>query len=130
MEALLPPASPDFAAFGSTLRGQVILPGDADYDEARKLHDPSIDRHPAAIVRVADARDTARTIRFARASGLELAVRSGGHSIPGHSMVDDGVVIDTTALKSLHIDPAAKSAWAGAGLTAGEYTKAAAEFGL
>ncbi len=130
MEALLPPASPDFAAFGSTLRGHVILPGDAAYDDARKLHDPTIDRRPAAIVRVADAQDVARTIRFARASGLELAVRSGGHSIPGHSMVDDGVVIDTTELKSLHIDPAAKVAWAGAGLTAGEYTKAAAEFGL
>ena len=130
MEALLPPASPDFAAFGSTLRGHVILPGDAAYDDARKLHDPTVDRRPAAIVRVADAQDVARTIRFARASGLEIAVRSGGHSIPGHSMVDDGVVIDTTELKSLHIDPAAKVAWAGAGLTAGEYTKAAAEFGL
>src|SRR3954466_4066920 len=130
MEALLPPPSPDFAAFASTLRGHVILPGDAAYDVARKLHDPTVDRRPAAIVRVADAQDVSGTIRFAKASGLEIAVRSGGHSIPGHSMVDDGGVIDTTELKSLYIYPAAKIAWAGAGLTAGEYTKAAAEFGL
>src|SRR5262249_28161796 len=88
------------------------------------------DLRPAAVVRVAGANDVAATIACARETGLPLAVRCGGHSGAGHSTVDDGIVIDLRALNAIAIDPASKTAWAGAGLTAREVTIAAAEHGL
>jgi FAD/FMN-containing dehydrogenase len=112
------------------VRGLVIGPDDADYDAARTVTYAGPDRRPAAIVRVADAGDVARVIAIARETGLELAVRSGGHSASGQSVSDGGLVIDVRDLSSLEIDAAARTAWAGSGLTAGEYTTAAAEHGL
>jgi FAD/FMN-containing dehydrogenase len=112
------------------VRGRVIAPDDPDYDGARTIMYAGLDQRPAAIVRVADADDVARVIGIARETGLELAVRSGGHSAAGHSSTDGGVVIDVRDLKDLDIDVANKTAWAGSGLTAGEYSTAAAEHGL
>jgi FAD/FMN-containing dehydrogenase len=112
------------------VRGRVTAPDDADYDAARAVVVGGIDRRPAAIVRVADADDVARVIAIARQTGLELAVRSGGHGAAGHGTTDGGLVIDVRDLKSLDIDAAGRTAWAGSGLTAGEYTAAAAEHGL
>jgi FAD/FMN-containing dehydrogenase len=88
------------------------------------------DPRPAVIVRAADATDVASVIGVARDSGLELAVRSGGHSGAGHSSVDGGIVLDVRDLRSLDVDLAGRTAWAGSGLTAGEYTEAVAEHGL
>ena len=88
------------------------------------------DLHPAAIVRVADAADVAAAIAVARELGLEIAVRSGGHSGAGHSTTEGGVVIDLRELNDLDIDVGARTAWAGAGLTASEVTSALAEHGL
>jgi hypothetical protein len=110
--------------------GRVIGPQDPDYDDLRSVAAGGIDRRPAAIVRVADARDVARAIALARELGLELAVRSGGHSGAGHGTTDGGLVIDLRDLNQLEIDVEARTAWAGSGLTAGEYSTAAAEFGL
>jgi hypothetical protein len=118
---------PDLRA---TIAGRVIAPGDEDYDEARTVVLGGIDRRPLVIVRVADADDVARVIRLARETGLPLAVRCGGHSGAAHSVVDDGIVLDVRDLKELDIDVEARTAWAGAGLTAAEYTTAAAEHGL
>jgi FAD/FMN-containing dehydrogenase len=112
------------------VRGRVIAPGDSDYDAVRTVVVGGIDRRPAAIVRVADADDVARVIGIARQTGLELAVRSGGHGAAGHGTTDGGLVIDVRDLKDLDIDAAARTAWASSGLTAGEYTTAAAEHGL
>jgi FAD binding domain/Berberine and berberine like len=112
------------------VRGRVIAPDDADYDSARTVMAGGIDRRPAAIIRVADADDVARVIGVARQTGLELAIRSGGHSAAGHSTTDGGLVIDLRDLNGLDIDAAGGTAWAGSGLTAGEYTAAAAEHGL
>ena len=114
----------------SDVTGRVIGPDDADYDAARTIVMGGIDRHPAVIVRVADATDVARVIAVARETGLELAVRCGGHSGAAHSTTEGGIVIDVRDLKSLDIDVAARTAWAGAGLTAGEYSTAAAAHGL
>ncbi len=114
----------------NAVRGRVITPDDADYDAARTIMYAGLDQRPAAIVRVADADDVARVIGIARETGLELAVRSGGHSAAGHSSADGGVVIDVRDLKDLDIDVANKTAWAGSGLTAGEYSTVAAERGL
>jgi hypothetical protein len=112
------------------VRGRVIAPDDADYDSARTVMAGGIDRRPAAIIRVADADDVARVIGVARQTGLELAIRSGGHSAAGHSTTEGGLVIDLRDLNGLDIDAAGGTAWAGSGLTAGEYTAAAAEHGL
>ncbi len=108
--------------------GTVISPGDDEYDHARTIFPGGIDRKPAAIVRVSDAADVARTVGLARDLGLPLAVRSGGHSIYG--VADNAIVIDLSALRSFDIDVESRTAWAGTGLTAGEYTTAAAAHGL
>jgi FAD/FMN-containing dehydrogenase len=112
------------------VRGRVIAPDDGDYDAARTIMYGGLDQRPAAIVQVADADDVARVIGTARETGLELAVRCGGHSAAGHSSTDGGIVIDVRDLTGLDIDAANKTAWAGSGLTAGEYSTAAAEHGL
>ncbi|MDQ4035005.1 MAG: FAD-binding oxidoreductase [Chloroflexota bacterium] len=111
------------------VRGRVIAPGDEGYDAARTVVPGGIDRRPAVIVRVADATDVARVIRLAAETGSELAVRSGGHSGAGHGVTDGGIVIDLRAMKGLEFDLEAGRAWAEAGLTAGEFTTAAAQHG-
>jgi FAD/FMN-containing dehydrogenase len=120
----------DLDAARGRFSGRVIGPEDADYDRLRTVVAGGVDRHPAAIVRVADPRDVAEAIALAREHDLPLAVRSGGHSGAGHGTVEGGLVIDVRDLNSLDIDPAARTAWAGSGVTAGEYGLAAAEHGL
>jgi FAD/FMN-containing dehydrogenase len=112
------------------LKGRVIEPDDPDYDEARTVFYGTVDRRPSVIVKVADATDVAQVIAHARDSGLELAVRSGGHSVAGHGVTDGGIVLDLSDMRALEIDPEARTAWAETGLTAGEYTHAAGEHGL
>ncbi|HZB03521.1 MAG TPA: FAD-binding oxidoreductase [Actinomycetota bacterium] len=114
----------------SDLSGRVIGPDDPEYDEARTLFYGGFDHRPAAIVRVANEEDVSRVITLARDAGLELAVRSGGHSLAGHSVSDGGIVLDLSDMKALDIDSPARTAWAQTGLTAGEYTAAAAPHGL
>jgi FAD/FMN-containing dehydrogenase len=113
-----------------SVRGRVVTPDDPDYDAVRGIMYAGVDSRPAAIVRVADAADISAVVSIARETGVELAVRSGGHSAAGHSSCDGGVVIDVRDLDGLDIDVAGRSAWAGSGLTAGAYTTAAAEHGL
>jgi FAD/FMN-containing dehydrogenase len=120
----------DLAAFAAGIRGTIIRPSDAAYDQARQVHEATVDRRPLIIVRAASAADVARTVVFAAQTGLELAVRGGAHSLAGHGTTDGGIVLDLSAMKGLHIDPIRRLAWAQAGLTAGEYTAAAAEHGL
>lgn len=127
----------DFTVTGSlasdlrnAVAGRVIAPGDAEYDAARMIVMGGIDPRPAAIVRAKDAADVARVVTYARDRAVELAVRAGGHSGAGHSTCDGGVVLDLRDMKALAIDPVARTAWAGGGLTAGEYTEAAGAHGL
>ena len=117
-------------ALRTRLRGAVIAPGDADYDAARTIVYGGVDGRPAAIARVTDAGDIAAVLAVARESGLELAVRSGGHSGAAHSTTNGGIVLDVRDLKDLDIDVEGRTAWAGSGLTAGEVTAALAEHGL
>ncbi len=116
--------------FSSNVRGQLIRPQDAAYDEARTVFYGGFDRHPALIVRAKDATDVSQVVSLARESGLELAVRSGGHSIAGHGVSDGGIVLDLSEMKNLEIDLRGRTAWAQTGLTAGEYTAAAGAHGL
>ena len=112
------------------LTGEVIAPGDAGYDKARTVMMGGIDKRPAVIVRPADAAEVAHIVRLARDAGLELAVRSGGHSGAGHSASEGGIVLDLRNMKALQIDAARRTAWAETGLSAGEFTTAAAQHGL
>jgi FAD/FMN-containing dehydrogenase len=112
------------------LTGRVITPQDAGYDDARTVFLGDIDERPAVVARVADALDVSRVVTAARETGLDLAVRSGGHSPAAHSTTTGGIVLDLRDMHALEIDPAGGSAWAEAGLTAGAYTEAAAAHGM
>jgi FAD/FMN-containing dehydrogenase len=112
------------------VEGRVIKPQDADYDAARAVFYSSHNRNPAVIVRPANAPAVARVVALVREAGAELAVRSGGHSVAGHSVVEGGVVLDLSDLKGLELDVQARTAWAETGLTAGEYTAAVGAHGL
>jgi FAD/FMN-containing dehydrogenase len=120
----------DIEAFRASLRGQLILPGDADYERARKLWNGSFDRRPALIARCAGAADVIQSVNFARESGLLTAVRGGGHSLSGQSVCDDGLVIDLSAMKGIRIDPVAKTAQAQPGVLLGELDREMQAFGL
>src|SRR5215217_4709936 len=112
------------------LTGQVIGPDDPGYDEARSIFYPKFDRRPALVVLAADADDVAYVVALARDNDVELAVRSGGHSVAGHSVSEGGIVLDLALMKGLDIDPAACTAWVEAGVLAGELTDAAGEHDL
>ena len=117
-------------ALRADIRGRVIAPDDADFDAARTVFLGGVDDQPAVIVRVADATDVATVIGVARETGLELAVRSGGHSSAGHSVCNGGIVLDLHDMKALDIDVDGRTAWAETGLTAIEYSAGAATHGL
>jgi FAD/FMN-containing dehydrogenase len=112
------------------LDGRVIAPEDAEYEEARTVFPGGIDRRPAAIVRPTDASEVARLVSLARDTGAELAVRNGGHSGAGWGVVDGGLTLDLGELNDLDLDAESGTVWAGAGLRAGELTRAAGEHGL
>ncbi|MFZ0091918.1 MAG: FAD-binding oxidoreductase [Solirubrobacteraceae bacterium] len=111
----------DVSALSRAVAGRVISPGDADYDLLRAGFNGMIDRRPAAIVRVASDTDAAAAIAFARRHDLPLAIRSGGHSAPGHGCCDDGIVIDCRDLQAASIDRRTGTAQVGSGLTWKEF---------
>src|SRR6266508_4001560 len=115
--------------FRHRLTGRVIAPDDDGYDEARTIFYGGYDRRPAVIARVADAADVSTVIRLAREGGLELAVRSGGHSVAAHS-ASDGIALDLSGMKAVDVDVENRTAWAETGFTAAEFTNATAPHGL
>ncbi len=124
------PVATDLSALEASLSGELLRPEATAYDEARAVWNLLHDRRPAAIVRAASAADVQAAVAFARASEMEIAVRSGGHSLAGFSTGDGVLVIDLRGLRGLHIDPQTRTVFAGAGLTAGDVTDAAAEHQL
>jgi FAD/FMN-containing dehydrogenase len=124
------PGTDPVAELRALFDGRVIAPEDAAYDAARAVFYGSRNRRPAAIVRAKDAADVSRVVTLAREKGLELAVRSGGHSLAGHSVSEGGIVLDLSQMKGLEINVEARTAWAETGLTAGEYTAAVGAHGL
>ena len=111
------------------LDGEVITPEDDSYDEARAVY-YGIDRKPDVIVRPTDSNEVAYVVSVARDTGTELAVRSGGHSIAGYGTSNEGIVLDLSAMKGVHVDTQQRTVWAQAGLTASELTNALGEHGL
>ena len=123
------PVTISIADLRAAVQCPVIAPDDPEYDVTRRVFMGDVDRRPAAIVRVANADDVARVIDVARATGVELAVRAGGHSV-GLSTTDGGLVIDLRDMKAIDLDQDARTVWAEAGLTASELTTATAAHGL
>jgi hypothetical protein len=117
-------------ALAETFAGELVLPGDADYDSARAVWNGMIDRRPAIVVRPAAADDVATAVRFAREHDLPLAVKGGGHSIPGLSTCDDGVVIDLSLMRGARVDAERRTAEVSAGALLGELDDAAQAVGL
>ena len=111
----------------STFSGRILTAADADYDAHRQVIYGGIDKHPAAIALAKTSADVATAVNYARDNGVELAVRSGGHSAAGHSVSEGGLVVDLREMNAISIDPEARTAWAGAGATAAQFTTAAAE---
>ncbi|HEX6903887.1 MAG TPA: FAD-binding oxidoreductase [Thermoanaerobaculia bacterium] len=111
-------------------RGEVLAPGDAPFDAARRVYNGAVDRRPAAIVRCAGVADVVAAVRLARAHGLPLAVRGGGHSAAGFGVCDGGLVADLSAMKGVRVDPGRRTAEAQAGLTWGELDHETQAFGL
>lgn len=122
---------PEIAAdLVSRLGGEVLVPTDAAYEDARNVWNGMIDRRPAVIARCAGTDDVVAAVGAARDSGLSIAVRGGGHSASGYGTCDDGIVIDLSPMKDIVIDAQACSVRAGAGLTWGEFDAATQEHGL
>jgi FAD/FMN-containing dehydrogenase len=95
----------DTAPLQANFLGELIQPGDSEYDEARKIWNGNIDRKPALIARCRGVADVIAAVRFARDEGIDVAVRGGGHAVAGHALVDDGMVIDLSLMRGSRIDP-------------------------
>jgi hypothetical protein len=113
-----------------SFRGQLVRPEDSSYEEHRRIWNGSIDRYPSLIARCAGVSDVIAALRFARDVDAEIAVRSGGHSFPGHSVCDGGMVIDLSSMRGIRVDPEARTARAQAGVLLGELDRETQAFGL
>jgi FAD/FMN-containing dehydrogenase len=118
------------AQLRSTFAGDLVRPGDPGYEEQRRVWNGSIDRHPALVARCTGVADVLAAVRFARDRGLLTAVRSGGHSFPGLSTCDGGIVIDLRLMRGIRVDPAGRTARAQAGVLLGELDRETQAFGL
>ncbi len=114
----------------SGLHGKLLLPGEPGYDDARTIWNAMIDRKPAIIVSAADAADVTRAVQFAREHKLLVAIRGGGHNIAGNAVCEGGLMIDLTPMKTIRIDPKARTAYVEPGVTLGEFDKEAQAHGL
>jgi FAD/FMN-containing dehydrogenase len=113
-----------------SVRGDVIAPNDEGYEDARRVFNAMIDRRPAFVVRCAGTADVVAAVAFARANELDLAVRGGGHSVPGFGTADDAVVIDLSGMRDVQVDPEQSTARAGGGTTWGAFNDATHPYGL
>jgi FAD/FMN-containing dehydrogenase len=120
----------ELTAVAGSFRGELIRPGDSSYDQHRKVWNGSIDRSPAAIARCATTREVVGAVQLARESGLPTAVKAGGHSFPGQSTCDDGIVIDLSRMKGIEVDHEASRARVEAGALLGELDEATQAHGL
>jgi FAD/FMN-containing dehydrogenase len=129
-DAPLPLNDATITNFARSLRGSLLRPGATDYDKARRVWNAMIDRRPALIARCLGTADVIAAVNFARESGLLLAVRGGGHNVAGNAVCDGGLMIDLSAMKSVRIDPEARTARAEPGVTWSDFDHEAQAFGL
>src|SRR5438552_7033906 len=112
------------------VRGEVIGTADEGYEQARKVYNAMIDRRPSVVVRPANVGDIISAVNFARESRLDLAIRGGGHSVPGFGTCDGGVVIDLSRMRGVRVNPVKQTARAEGGATWGDFNAATNAFGL
>ena len=117
-------------SLAAAFRGEIVQPDDVSYEEHRRIWNGAIDRRPGLIARCAGVADVIDAVRFARKSGTQVAVRSGGHSFPGLSVLDDGMVIDLSLMRGIRVDPKERTARAQAGVLLGELDRDTQAFGL
>ena len=110
--------------------GQLVRPGDADYEEARGVYNAMIDAHPSAVVRCSSTADVVAVVRFAADSGTPLAVRGGGHSVPGFGTADGAIVADLSGMQAVEVDDERRTATTGGGTTWGRFNDVTAAHGL
>src|SRR5260370_23961298 len=115
---------------GQAMRGQLLLPGQEGYDSARTLWNAMIDKRPAVVARCAGAADVIRCVAFTREHDLLLGVRGGGHNIAGNALCEGGFQIDLSPMRSVRVDPRARSAQVGPGSTLGDFAHEAQAFCL
>ncbi|MGH2807873.1 MAG: FAD-binding oxidoreductase [Actinomycetota bacterium] len=131
MKADMAPVSPSaLEILRSGFRGALLRPGEEGYDEARRIWNGAIDRHPALIARCVGADDIAAAVRFAREQDLLVSVKGGGHAVAGHAVCDDGLMIDLSLMKAVRVDPQARTARAAGGLLWSDLDKATQPHGL
>jgi FAD/FMN-containing dehydrogenase len=123
-------SGPDVENLKAGLRGPLLLPGVGGYDAARAVWNAMIDRRPALAVRCAGVNDVKRAVDFARAHGLLVSVKGGGHNIAGSAVCDGGLLIDLSGMRSVRVDPAARVAHVEPGATLGDFDAEAQAFGL
>ncbi|WP_329403621.1 FAD-binding oxidoreductase [Streptomyces melanogenes] len=123
-------SSPAVEELRAALRGQVITPADPEYDTVRRVFNAMIDRRPALIVRCLDTADVLAALAHARAEGLPVAVRGGGHSIAGHGTCDGGLLVDLSLMRGVHVDPARRTVRAQPGATLGDVDRESQVHGL
>jgi len=119
-----------FIELRGQVRGEVILPSAKAYDEARRVYNAMIDKRPAAIVRCTGVADVIAAIKAARAAGVNVAIRGGGHSVPGFGTADGAIVVDLGRMRGIRVDPATKTVRAEGGCTWGDFNHATGAFGL
>ena len=122
--------APSLESLRENVRAQVLCPGDDGYDDARAVHNGMYDKHPSVILRAEQVADVVAAVGFARDSGLELAVKAGGHSAPGFGTTEGGLQLDLSLMRHVHVDPVAQTARAGAGATWGDFNYATHAYGL
>src|SRR5206468_3327361 len=107
-------------ALRAQVRGELIRPGNAHYDEARKVYNAMIDKRPALIARCVDVADVISAVNFARENQLMIAIRGGGHNGPGFGTCDDGLVIDLSPMRGVRVDPSNNTVRVGGGCVWGD----------
>src|SRR5215472_15969342 len=123
-------ASMDVQGFKSAFHGTVLEPPDAGYDEARRIWNASVDKHPRFIARCSGVADVIAAVSFARTNNLLTAIRGGGHNVGGRALCDDGMVIDLSRMRSVWVNPATRRAQVQGGATLGDIDRETHVFGL
>ena len=119
-----------YADLARRFSGQLLRPGDDEYDEARRVHNGLVDKRPALIARCRGTADIVDAVNLAHALHLDVAIRGGGHNVGGRATIDDGLMIDLSSMKGIHVDPATRTARAQGGVTWAEYNRETQAHGL
>jgi FAD/FMN-containing dehydrogenase len=120
----------DIQSIKSTFHGQLFEPSDAGYNDARQIWNASINKHPRLIARCSGVADVISAVNFGRTNDLLTAIRGGGHNVGGRALCDDGIVIDLSGMRSVHVDPATRTVRVEGGATLGDLDRETHAFGL